>query len=117
MSKWDELFWGAWVVFLSSVPFVLMTLVMYGIGRIRTRTLLVILVVEVILASTALGVLRGELWWARMVFVFSLPFVLLAILMRLVGRIGTRALIAILVAEVVLGTLAVGLLKGLGIPS
>jgi hypothetical protein len=116
MSKWDELFWKAWVLFVSSVPIVLVTLVMYGVGRIRTRTLLAILVVEVILASTALGVLPGELWWAWMVFVFSLPFVLMAILMRLVGRIGTRALFAILVAEVLLGTLAVGLLKGLGIP-
>ena len=92
MGHWDELFWKAWVVFVSSVPFVLLTLVMYVVGRIGTRTLLPILVVEVILGSITLGLLRDEsLWLAWMVLVFSLPFVLLAILMRLVGRIGTRA--------------------------
>jgi hypothetical protein len=48
----------------------------------------------------------GLLVLASILAVFSVPFVFIAILMRLVGRIGSRALITILSAAAVLWVLA-----------
>lgn len=50
----------------------------------------------------------GALFWlASVVAIFSIPFVLFAFLMRLVGRITTRTLVSILAADSVLRGLAV----------
>jgi len=49
----------------------------------------------------------GALFWlSSVVFVLSLPFVFLAILMRLVGRIRTPTPILILAADAILGVMA-----------
>jgi hypothetical protein len=45
-------------------------------------------------------------WLASVLAVFSVPLVLFALLMRLVGRIGRRTLSAILVADAVLWAMA-----------
>ena len=47
------------------------------------------------------------LWLASVAAVFSLPMVFLVILMRVVGRIGPRALAVVLAADAVLWALAV----------
>ena len=50
----------------------------------------------------------GALFWlVSVIAVFSIPFVLFAFLMRLVGRIATRTLVSILVADSILWGLAV----------
>jgi hypothetical protein len=50
----------------------------------------------------------GALFWlASVVAVFSIPFVVFAVLMRIVGRIGTRTLVVILVVDVLLWGMAV----------
>jgi hypothetical protein len=50
----------------------------------------------------------GALFWlASVVAVFSIPFVFFAVLMRIVGRIGTRTLISILVVDGLLWVMAV----------
>jgi hypothetical protein len=50
----------------------------------------------------------GALFWlASVAAVFSIPFVLFALLMRLVGRIATRTLMIVLAAESVLWAIAV----------
>jgi hypothetical protein len=101
-----------WIVLASTIPLVLFALHMHAVGRIATRTLVVILAIEAaVLGAMAACVLKGRLLWsAWMVFVFSVPFVLTALLMYVVGRIGPRTLLAILIIEVVLGTTAVDLL-------
>lgn len=49
----------------------------------------------------------GALFWlASVAAVFSLPLVLFATLMRLVGRVGTRTLAAVLVASAILWAVA-----------
>jgi hypothetical protein len=45
-------------------------------------------------------------WLVSVAAVFSLPLVLLASLMRLVGRISTRALVVVLAADAVLCAMA-----------
>jgi hypothetical protein len=55
----------------------------------------------------------GALFWlASVVSVFSIPFVLFAFLMRLVGRITTRTLASILAADSVLWGMAVYYWRG-----
>jgi hypothetical protein len=46
------------------------------------------------------------LWLASMVAVFSLPLVLLLVLMRLVGRVGSQTLAGVLAADAVLWAMA-----------
>jgi hypothetical protein len=111
LSEWRQLYGMLWVVLASTVPLVLLALHMHAVERMGTRTLLVILAINAaVLGAMAACLLRGRLLWsAWMVFVFTVPFVLLALLMYVVGRIGPRTLFAILLIEVVLGTMAVGL--------
>ena len=45
-------------------------------------------------------------WFASITAMFSVPFVLFAVLMRLVGRIGTRFLAAVLAADSILWMMA-----------
>jgi hypothetical protein len=50
----------------------------------------------------------GALFWlASVVAVFSIPFVLFALSMRLVGRITTRTLVAIVAAALIVWGMAV----------
>jgi hypothetical protein len=110
VSEWGELFGMLWIVLASTVPLVLLALYMHAIGRMGTRTLLVILAIDAaVLGAMAACLFRGRLLWsAWMVFVFWVPFALMALLMYLVGRIEPRTLFVILLIEVVLGTMAIG---------
>jgi hypothetical protein len=64
LSEWRELFGMFWVVLVSTVSLVLLALRMHVVGRIGTRTLLVILAVEVAVLGAMAGCLaRGRLLW------------------------------------------------------
>ena len=110
VREWGELFGMLRIILASTVPLVLLALYMHAVGRMGTRALLVILAVDAaVLGAMAACLLRGRLLWsAWMVFVFWVPFALMAMLMYVVGRIGPRNLFVMLLIEVVLGTMAVG---------
>jgi hypothetical protein len=111
LCDWRALFGMLRVVLASTVPLVLFALHRHAVGRVGTRTLLGILAIDAaVLGAMAVCLIRGRLLWsAWIVCVFTVPFLLLGLLMYVVGRIGLRTLCAILLIEMVLGTMAVGL--------
>ncbi len=60
MNGWGFLFWLASVIAVFSIPLVLFALLMRLVGRIATRTLLVILA-----ADSVFWVVAVYFWWSR----------------------------------------------------
>jgi hypothetical protein len=49
----------------------------------------------------------ASFWLASVIAVFSIPFVLFAVLMRVVGRVSTRTVVGIIAADSILWGMAV----------